>query len=77
MMDARRGQIVAFNQPAIPLLIKARDEKALPHLGEKEIAAAIVGRLSVICSEPVMCLIRGQPNICRRQRVSAADHLFL
>lgn len=51
-MDAQRAQIVAFNQPAIPLLIKAWDEKALPHLGERKIVGAIVGRVSITCSEP-------------------------
>lgn len=39
-MDARGGEIAASTQPAIPLLINARDEKALPHLGEREIAGA-------------------------------------
>lgn len=34
------GQIAAFNLPAIPLLIKAWDEKALPHLRERQIAGA-------------------------------------
>lgn len=33
-MDARRGG--AFKKVAIPLLITAGDEKALPHLRERE-----------------------------------------
>lgn len=44
----RGATMAAPIQPAIPLLIKAWDEKALPHLREKEIAAAIVGRVSII-----------------------------
>lgn len=68
---------VAFKKPAIPLLIKAWNEKALPHLGEREIAGAIVGRVSISRCKPVMYLIRGHPNICRRQNVSAAERLFL
>lgn len=76
----RLGVVVvggAFKKLAIPLLIKAWNEKALPHLGEREIAGAIVGRVSISCCEPVMYLIRRHPNICRRRNISAARRLFL
>lgn len=54
----------AFKKVAIPLLIRAGDEKALPHLRERR---PLLGALQSVACTAVMYLFRGHSNICRIQ----------
>lgn len=55
----------AFKKVAIPLLIRAGDEKALPHLRERRPLLGVLCKVSGCAA--VMYLFRGHSNICRIQ----------